>query len=161
MNTSPISAVAVMDNPSNGIKGYVEFIESPDTFKDVLIKIYISGLKPNSIHGIHIHRLGDLRKGCDSLCSHYNPFNATHGDITFPKDLRHVGDLGNVQANSKGMVNVTLVDQIIRLRGIHSILGRSVVLHKDRDDLGLGGDEESLKTGNSGPRIACGVIGYA
>ena len=34
-----------------------------------------------------------------------------------------------------------------------------IIVHKDRDDLGLGGDSESLKTGNAGKRIACGVIG--
>lgn len=160
-NYQPISAVAVLNNPSQGIQGFVEFHESMETFKSVLINIQITGLKPNSVHGLHVHTSGDLRKGCDSLCSHYNPFNGIHGDINFPKELRHLGDLGNVQADRNGMVNLQLEDNLIRLRGKHSILGRSVVLHRDPDDLGLGGTTESLKTGTSGPRIACGVIGYS
>ena len=59
------------------------------------------------------------------------------------------------------------------MRGKYNIIGRAVVIHKDEDDLGKGGldkdgniinekiHNESLKTGNAGERIACGVIGYA
>ena len=41
------------------------------------------------------------------------------------------------------------------------IVGRMIIVHADRDDLGQGGDAESLKTGNAGKRVACGVIGLA
>jgi len=36
-----------------------------------------------------------------------------------------------------------------------------VVIHAGKDDLGKGGDEGSLKTGNAGGRVACAVIGRA
>ena len=108
-------------------------------------------------HGIHIHETGDLRMGCISLCEHYNPYNKVHGG---PNDkIRHVGDLGNLKSK-RGKVNKVFRDKLIKLRGKYSIIGRSVVIHADEDDLGKGGDEESLITGNSGARIACGVIGY-
>ena len=54
-----------------------------------------------------------------------------------------------------------LTDKHLKLRGQkYNIIGRSIIVHADEDDLGLGGNEESLKTGNAGKRIGCGVIGY-
>ena len=46
----------------------------------------------------------------------------------------------------------------VDLVGDRSVVGRGIVIHKDTDDLGRGGDAESLKTGNAGDRLACGVI---
>ena len=49
---------------------------------------------------------------------------------------------------------------MIKLQGKYSILGRSVVVHEDKDDLGRGNNNESLITGNAGKRLDCAVIGY-
>ena len=118
-----------------------------------LIKGTISGLEPGE-HGFHIHEYGDLSQGCESAGGHYNPDNVEHGNL----QNGHVGDLGNITANEDGIAKFTIKAERVDLIGDRSVVGRAIVVHKDVDDLGKGGDAESLKTGNAGDRLACGVI---
>ncbi len=140
------------------INGEIQFIET--SVKKVLVKINLSGLPKNSVHGIHIHEAGDLRDKCMAACSHFNPFNKNHGGRLSKN--RHVGDLGNINTDKNGNVNYEFTDELIKLRGIKSnIIGRSVVIHESPDDCGLGSHPDSLTTGHSGKRIACSIIGYS
>jgi Cu-Zn family superoxide dismutase len=156
MTNKPIYAIAVFDT---NIKGYVKFTE--DLLKNrIKIDLNIIGLIPNSLHGFHVHEAGDLTDKCTSMCAHFNPYNNTHGCPGMSK--RHVGDLGNIKTNSKGEAKYTFYDNVIKLRGVRcNIIGRGLIIHEDKDDCGKGGNMESLKTGNSGKRIACAVIGYS
>ena len=73
-------------------RGYVRFRQ--DDMTGTTIEGEIKNLTPNQEHAFHIHELGDLLGGCDSLSGHYNPFHADHGS---PGSCsRHVGDLGNL-----------------------------------------------------------------
>lgn len=90
----PSYAVCWMESHSKtyNASGYVRFTQS----EIVGTQIYgqINGLTPNQEHAFHIHELGDLSGGCDSLASHFNPFNEDHGG---PGGChRHLGDLGNL-----------------------------------------------------------------
>ena len=105
-------------------------------------------------HGMHVHRSGDLREGCDSTCSHYNPDKSVHGGPFGRR--RHRGDIGNILVRGDGVC----VDKVIADVTLDEIVGRAIVIHEKEDDLGMGGNEESLKTGNAGKRIACGVIAW-
>lgn len=164
------SGVCVLThNSKKSMKGIVRF-EQKNKDSDVEITLDLSGFPPG-YHGFHIHEAGDLTEGCSSACAHFNPYNKNHGG---PKDKEHhVGDLGNIYVNKNGICKDKFTDHLITLKGKHSIIGRCVVIHDKEDDLGNGGldlkcniiDEkvyqESLKTGNAGKRIACGVIGYS
>ncbi|BES98298.1 Superoxide dismutase [Cu-Zn] [Nesidiocoris tenuis] len=111
-------------------------------------------------HGMHIHEFGDLTSGCSSAGAHLNPHNKQHGGRE--DEDRHLGDLGNIVANAQGVAKFNMEDKLMSLYGVHSILGRSLVVHADRDDLGKNRmDEKSRTTGNSGQRVGCSVIALA
>ena len=156
MSKIPISAIAVFDKKP--IIGTVRFTE--DLKNDcVIIDIDIKGLK-KGLHGFHVHECGDMSDQCESMCAHFNPYGKQHGG---PDDKeRHVGDLGNLDVGTDGSVKFKFKDSLIKLRGTKAnIIGRGLIIHADEDDLGKGGQTDSLTTGHAGKRIACAVIGYA
>lgn len=150
----PINAVCVLTGEGD-VKGTVNFAQD---VADGAVKVSgeISGLTKGE-HGFHVHQFGDNTNGCASAGPHFNPHNKTHGA---PGDAeRHVGDLGNVTADADGVAKIEISDKQLSLTGVHSIIGRTVVIHADVDDLGKGGVDLSKTTGNAGGRLACGVIG--
>ena len=146
-------AICILHPNKNQVSGTVKFTQN----KNVKVEYEIKGLS-DGLHGFHIHQYGDLSDECKSACSHFNPYNTNHGGRNSSE--RHVGDLGNIKSKN-GIAKGVFYDNLITLdtKKLCSIIGRSVIVHEDRDDLGKGGNQESLKTGNAGKRLACGVIG--
>lgn len=138
------------------IEGTIKFEQNMNSNnKETIIRINLKNV-PYGAHGFHIHEFGDTTNGCTSTGPHFNPFNKTHGA---PMDVnRHVGDLGNIEANMNGIINTVITDNQINLSGPYSVVGRSIVIHADADDFGKGGHEDSMTSGHAGARIACGVI---
>ena len=145
-----IEAVAVISH--NNIQGNIVFKQKSDDY----VKIYIDvkGLTKNHKHGFHIHETGDLREGCTSCCAHYNPTNTEHSGL----DGGHAGDLGNIETDNKGYCLMTINTNKFC---IDEIVGRSIIIHADEDDLGQGNHKDSKTTGNSGLRIVCSIIGIS
>jgi Cu/Zn superoxide dismutase len=143
---------------SGDVHGRVTFEQqSPEHL--LYIKGFVVNL-PKGLHGFHVHEFGDTSNGCTSAGEHFNPLGRNHGA---PNAVdRHVGDLGNIEAKkSNSLTEIDKIDNVMSLFGEYSVIGRSLVIHSDRDDLGLGNHPLSKTTGNSGGRIACGIIGYA
>ncbi len=144
-------AVAVLsplgDSP---VRGAAAFAKVPE---GVRVTATLSNLAPG-LHGIHIHEFGDCRTlDGASAGGHFNPRNQIHGGPD--SEQRHAGDLGNVLADEKGNARMDIVVDTISLSGDESIIGRSVVISAGQDDF------RTQPSGNTGARLACGVIGYA
>lgn len=134
----------------NNVTGTITFIKVAN---GVRIVADIKGLSKGK-HGFHIHECGDCSSiDGSSAGGHFNPTGKNHGA---PMDMmRHTGDMGNIEADEQGNAHLDYLDNMMTLEGENSIIGRSVIIHKGEDDL------KTQPTGNSGPRVACGVIGIA
>jgi len=108
------------------------------------------------MHGFHIHEKADFSNGSVSAGGIYNPFKKSHGGPS--EDWRHIGDLGNVTMDQNGNSKGHMTDRLVKLYGETSIIGRSVVVCEDADDLGKGNHASSRINGNSGAGLACGAI---
>lgn len=111
---------------------------------------------PPGKHGFHIHNAGDLRgEGCAGACSHWHvgPL-CDHGPDS---KSGHTGDLGNVELT--GSRRTKTYQYFLAGVKVADLWGRSLIVHADEDDLGLGGHNDSKTTGHSGARIACALWG--
>jgi len=114
----------------------------------VVVLVEVQNATPGE-HGVHIHEKGDCSDpAAQSAGPHFNPKSAAHhGGANTP--VRHGGDLGNMKVSSsgRGLLAVTVSDLTM-----DNASGRAVVVHEKADDL------QSDPAGNSGARVACGVL---
>jgi superoxide dismutase, Cu-Zn family len=120
----------------------------------VALKLHLHGLPPGD-HAVHFHQTPK----CDapdfkSAGPHFNPEGKKHG-LDNPEG-HHAGDMQNFTVDAKGDANATLQDKDVTL-GVdpHSLFsngGTAIVIHAKADDM------KTDPAGNSGDRIACGVI---
>lgn len=145
---TPKTAVAVLiPTEGNSVQGVLRMRMVGESLE---ITGQVTGLKPGE-HGFHIHEFGDLTAADGTAAGgHFNPSGHDHGSPDGAD--HHAGDLGNITADDKGIATVNKVSKDLT---IPMIVGRSFVVHAGVDDL------KSQPSGDSGPRVAVGVIGYA
>lgn len=118
------------------------------------LNVQVAGLAPGR-HGIHLHAVGQcVGPTFASAGGHHNPLGAQHG-LDNPAGA-HAGDLPNLEVNVAGRGHLDATSHHATLSsGAVSLLdadGSAIVIHANEDD------QRTNPTGNSGARIACGVI---
>ena len=143
------SAVADLEpTQGNSARGKVTFTQKGER---VRVNARISGLKPGSEHGFHVHEKGDCSSGDGmSAGGHYNPAGKPHGHHGGME--RHAGDLPNLRADASGNASADFEVSGVSVGGNADIVGRGLIVHRDPDDY------RSQPAGNAGPRLACAVI---
>jgi len=150
---APQSAHADIVNAQGATIGHARFSTVSNGVK---VSVTVSDLPPGE-HGIHIHNVGK----CDGPAfttagGHFNPTGAHHGIHNAQDPHPHLGDLPNLVVSGKGTGKLTFVATGATISaGPNSLFhdgGTSLVIHAKADDL------MSDPSGNSGDRIACGVI---
>ncbi len=147
---APGSAVAdIKPTQGHAVQGHVDFLQAGER---VRVHAVVTGLKPGSEHGFHVHEVGDCSApDAASAKGHFNPYGKAHAHYTATE--RHAGDLPPLKADASGRAEFVVELGIISLTGgAARITGRSVVVHANADDF------RTQPAGNSGARIACGVI---
>jgi Cu-Zn family superoxide dismutase len=148
MGMGPMAVATLTPTQGNSVRGMVMFHEMDG---HLMAHAQLSGLKPNGEHGFHLHEKGDCAStDGTSAGGHFNPDGKPHG----PQDAaHHAGDMPALKADAHGVVDqkFMLMGPTIAT-GPASIVGRSVIVHANADDYA------TQPTGNSGARVACGVI---
>ncbi len=142
------ASAALEARSGSSVGGVVTFSARGDK---LYVEARVSGLTPGE-HGFHVHEVGDCSAAdATSAKGHFNPAGKAHGH--HGGGDRHAGDMPNLVADAAG--NASLAGELSQLslgNDANGIVGRSVVIHADPDDY------KSQPAGNSGKRVACGVI---
>jgi Cu-Zn family superoxide dismutase len=140
-----LHASAELRNVGGDAVGWAAFTE--DAGGILHINVHVKGLAPG-LHGIHIHNNADCTPPFSAAGSHHNPLGSTHGD--------HAGDFPNLVVNRAGIGHLDTTSHHATLSaGLVSVFdtnGSALIIHAGEDDL------TTDPTGNSGGRIACGII---
>jgi Cu-Zn family superoxide dismutase len=119
----------------------------------VTLAVGVAGLAPG-VHGIHLHTTGSCKApDFASASGHLNPLGRQHGSMS--ANGKHAGDLPNitVAAGGTGTMTADLSGTPDEVRGwLFDADGTAIVVHADADDY------KTDPSGNSGARIACGVL---
>lgn len=147
----PVTRATAALAPRSGnttLAGTAEFVKHR---RGVRLTLRVTGAPPGQ-HGAHIHAIGDCGAAdATSAGDHWNPTTGMHGA---PSPQAHLGDLGILTVGENGRGTLVLANEHWTLGdgAPTDVLNHAVVIHANVDDL------TTQPSGNSGPRIGCGVV---
>ncbi len=142
------SAVATLSPAASGVVSGVVVFSGGGSSVDV--HVTAAGLLPGSIHGFHVHEIGNCASAdFMSAGGHFNPTGKPHGPQDHP---HHAGDMPSLLADPGGKIDARFTLEGVTLGGVDGFVGHSVILHASADNF------DAQPSGNSGARLACGVI---
>jgi Cu-Zn family superoxide dismutase len=149
---TPVGAGAELKpTQGNSVTGTLSFIAEKN---GVRVGGILKGLTPGTEQGFHIHEKGDCSApDASSAGGHFNPTAQPHGNPK-TKGPKHLGDMVNLKADAQGTAKVDVLIEGATLQSgkPNDVAGKAVVVHQKPDDY------TSQPSGNSGDRVACGVI---
>jgi Cu-Zn family superoxide dismutase len=148
MMKGTMAVASLSPTQGNSVRGLVMFHEMDG---HLMVHAQLSGLKPGAEQGFHVHEIGSCASTDGSSAGgHFNPGGQPHG----PQGAaHHAGDLPALKADANGRVDQKfMLDGPTVAEGPASLVGRSLIVHAQADDY------STQPTGNSGARVACGVI---
>ena len=142
-----IERVTIDKIDEKGVGAAIGTVELEDTNEGLRIVPDLKGLPPGP-HGFHVHEFGDCSSPeAKSAGSHFNPTKAKHAGHDAKQ--RHVGDLGNIEANAQGTATIDMIDNLISFHGAHSIIGRLTPRYTRSSSPGREGPESLRRSSSS------------
>ncbi|MFT3901712.1 MAG: superoxide dismutase family protein [Niabella sp.] len=141
--------VATADSVTN--IGSAKFFQLPDGEIRLDLDINMPSRADSNV-AVHFHEHGDCGDMGNNTHGHWNPTKENHGKWGTPPF--HSGDIGNIPLDStgKGFISVTTDRWSVSDTAVNNIIGKGIIVHGGTDDY------VTQPTGNSGPRVGCGVI---
>ncbi len=147
MAMGEMEAQATLTSSDANFTGTVRFVKEGAGLR---VTADFTGIDKPGKHGFHVHETGDCSAhDFHTAGGHFNPAGTPHG---CPPAERHAGDFGNVEVAADGTAHFEQTTDLLSLDGPNSVVGKALIFHTGEDDC------QTQPTGNSGDRLACGVV---